>query len=135
MLIILQKIKRDIKLTLLIAILLLIYSVGKLFHISSLLIILTFGLALANPNIFFKHIFKSQYKPDRCFKILQDFRFLTSETAFAIRTFFFVIFGASLALSSIFHTRVIVLSIISLIVIYGFRWLLFFFLDKKDRYP
>lgn len=131
----LQKIKRDVKLSLLIAILLLLYSVGKLFHISSLLIILMFGLALANPQIFFRRIFKKHYNPERCVKILNDFKFLTVETAFAIRTFFFVIFGASLALSSIFHTRVIIMSLISLIVIFGSRWLVFYVVDKKDLYP
>lgn len=135
LLIALQKIKKDIKLTLLIAILLLLYSVGKMFHISSLLIILMFGLALANPQLFFKRFFKKHYNPERCNTILSDFKFLTAETAFAVRTFFFVIFGASLALSSLFHVQVILLSLISLVVIYGSRWLQFLIVDKKDLYP
>lgn len=131
----LQKIRKEIKLTLLIAILLLLYSVGKMFHISSLLIILMFGLALANPQLFFRRFFKKHYNPARCATILNDFKFLTAETAFAVRTFFFVIFGASLALSSLFHVQVIILSLISLFIIYGSRWIQFFFIDKKDMYP
>ncbi|MFB6342353.1 cation:proton antiporter [Saccharicrinis sp. FJH62] len=131
----LQKIKKNIKLTLLIAILLLLYSVGKMFHISSLLIILMFGLALANPQIFFRRFFKKHYNPERCSIILNDFKFLTAETAFVVRTFFFVIFGASLAVTSLFHAQVIVLSLISLVVIYGSRWIQFYFVDRKDMYP
>ncbi len=49
-----QNIKSHTKLFLLIAVLLLLYSVGKKAHLSSLIIILVFGLMIANMNLFFQ---------------------------------------------------------------------------------
>ena len=48
-----QKIKSQAKLFLLIAVLLLLYAIGKKFHLSSLIIILIFGLVIANVKLFF----------------------------------------------------------------------------------
>ena len=47
-----QKLDTHVKLFLLIAVLLLLYSLGKLFHLSSLVIILVFGLILNNHRCF-----------------------------------------------------------------------------------
>ena len=49
-----QNIRGHVKLFLIIAILLLIYAIGKLFHLSSLIMILVFGLILNNYRLFFK---------------------------------------------------------------------------------
>jgi len=49
-----QNIKSHTKLFLLIAVLLLLYALGKLFHLSSLIIILIFGLVIANIQLFFR---------------------------------------------------------------------------------
>ena len=49
-----QKLKGHNKLFLLISILLLLYAIGKLFHLSSLIIILIFGVILNNYKLFFK---------------------------------------------------------------------------------
>ena len=52
-----QNIRGHVKLFLIIAILLLIYAIGKLFHLSSLIMILVFGLILNNYRLFFKRFF------------------------------------------------------------------------------
>ncbi|MDX5340870.1 MAG: cation:proton antiporter, partial [Cyclobacteriaceae bacterium] len=49
-----QNIKSQVKLFLLIAVLLLLYAVGKKMHLSSLIIILIFGLIIANMKLFFQ---------------------------------------------------------------------------------
>ena len=49
-----QKLKGHNKLFLLISILLLLYAIGKMFHLSSLIIILIFGVILNNYTLFFK---------------------------------------------------------------------------------
>lgn len=49
-----QNITGNVKLFLLIAVLLLLYAVGKIFHLSSLLIILVFGIILNNYKLFFR---------------------------------------------------------------------------------
>ena len=48
-----QKIRTELKLFLLIAVLILLYSLSKMFHLSSLLIILVFGMILSNRQLFF----------------------------------------------------------------------------------
>jgi NhaP-type Na+/H+ and K+/H+ antiporter len=49
-----QNIRGNVKLFLLIAILLLLFAVGKMFHLSSLIIILIFGVILNNYKVFFR---------------------------------------------------------------------------------
>ena len=84
-----QKMNSQVKLFLLIAVLLILYSVGKLFHLSSLLIILIFGLVLNNNRLFFKGFLKKWLQPKKVKNILHDFHLVTMETAFVVRTFFF----------------------------------------------
>ncbi len=117
-----QKINTQIKLFLLIAVLILLYSVGKMFHLSSLLIILNFGLILNNTNLFFRGRLASWVEPQSINKILQEFHLITVETAFVVRTFFFVVFGATIALASLFNIRVFLESAAILAVIYILRW-------------
>lgn len=131
----LQRFNKGIKLVLLIAILLILYAAGKLMHFSPLLIILMFGLMLANPGAFFKKFMKRFYKPEEVKKVYAEFNLITGETAFVVRTFFFVIFGASLSVASLASTRVIILSMVSLVVIYVTRWLLLRTIQGKDIYP
>ncbi|MEM8586092.1 MAG: cation:proton antiporter, partial [Bacteroidota bacterium] len=49
-----QRIKTPVKLFLLIAVLLLLYAIGKKLHLSALIIILIFGLVIANLKLFFR---------------------------------------------------------------------------------
>lgn len=119
-----QKIKTHIKLFLLIAVLLMLYSVGKLLHISSLLIILVFGLILNNHKLFFGGFMQRFIHKARTNAILSDFKIITAETAFVVRTFFFVIFGITISLASLFSFHVVVISGLILISIYASRALL-----------
>lgn len=135
LLLLLQRFNKGMKLVLLIAILLILYAVGKLMHFSPLLIILMFGLMLANPGVFFKKFMAKYYKPEEIKTVYAEFHMITGETAFVVRTFFFVIFGASLSVASLASTQVIILSMVSLIVIYGSRWLLFRGIQGKKIYP
>jgi Kef-type K+ transport system membrane component KefB len=121
-----KDLKGHIRLFLLIAILLLLYSSGKVFlHLyGALLIILFFGLALANHERFFK-IFKKENRPkqerDPIEVIEKEFHLITLETAFVVRTFFFVVFGLSISLTSCININVFVISIAVLIVLYFVR--------------
>jgi len=64
MVIMLEKMKSQVKLFLLIAMLVLLYSVGKLLHFSSLIMILVFGIILNNSNLFFAGKLKSLINTD-----------------------------------------------------------------------
>ena len=116
-----QSLTTKIKLFLLIAVLLLLYSIGKLLHLSSLLIILVFGLVLHNHELFFRGFMKKWLKKEAVEAVLEDFRIVTMESAFVMRTFFFVIFGLSLALSELVGVKVILYSAAVLGIIYAVR--------------
>ena len=77
----------------LLAILVLVYAVGKTFHLSSPVVVLGFGVFLANaaylPVAWFrKHFLYSGFKGD-----LDQMHQLSRESAFLLRAFFFVLFG------------------------------------------
>jgi hypothetical protein len=97
----LQFIRTPLKMFLLIAVLILLYAVGKMLHLSSLLVILFFGLMLRNPQLFFFGFLKRWIRTDVVSNLLIDFQMITRETAFIVRTFFFVVFGFSIALNSL----------------------------------
>ena len=119
--IMLQNIKTQLKLFLLISALILLYAVGKLLHLSSLLVILIFGMILNNPKLFFPGRLRRLLKANIVSSLLKDFKLITRETAFIVRTFFFVVFGYSIDLSSLGNPLVIFFAVLSLIGIYQIR--------------
>ena len=101
-----QNIKSHTKLFLLIAVLLLLYAIGKLMHLSSLIIILIFGLVIANMQLFFRGWFAHWLDMKKAKEIYDGLHTITLETAFVVRTFFFVFFGLSITLASLLSLNV-----------------------------
>ncbi|MCW3807257.1 cation:proton antiporter domain-containing protein [Plebeiibacterium marinum] len=130
-----QKVRTQIKLFLFISVLLLLYSIGKVFHLSSLLIILVFGLILENRQIFFSGFMNRFLKESDIRRVLSDFKLLTRESAFIVRTFFFFVFGLSITIAGIFKTKVVVGAFIFMAIMFVVRWLLFKFILKRDFTP
>lgn len=130
-----QKLDTRIKLFLLIAVLLMLYSIGKLFHLSSLIIILIFGLVLNNYKLFFFGRIRKWVNPRSVSSILNNFRLITMETAFVVRTFFFVIFGMTITLATILDSKVAWVSGGLLLIIFALRFLLLKFIIRKDILP
>lgn len=130
-----QNIAGHVKLFLLIAILLLLYAVGKMFHLSSLVMILIFGVILNNYKLFFSGGLASLLNIDRVDHILNDMKVITAESAFVVRTFFFIIFGWSITLSDLFSLKVIAIGICILFIIYLIRALFLFIFQGKDIFP
>lgn len=116
-----QKLKGHAKLFLLISVLLVLYSLGKMMHLSSLIIILIFGLVLNNYKLFFKGVLREFVLEDRVEKILDDFQLVTLESAFVVRTFFFILFGWSIVFSDLFSFKVVGIGLVLLIIIYLVR--------------
>ncbi|MTB51237.1 cation:proton antiporter [Lewinella sp. W8] len=130
-----QGIKSHTKLFLLIAVLLLLYAVGKKFHLSSLIIILVFGLVIANVKLFFRGPFKRWLNLRKAKHIYEGLHVITMETAFVIRTFFFVVFGLTIAVASIFSLDVALVSGLILLSIYVIRFVLLRLFVGKDILP
>ena len=119
-----QNIKSHTKQFLLIAVLLLLYSAGKLMHLSSLILIFLFGLVIANMDIFFKGPLKKWLDKGKAEEIYHGLHVVTLESAFVVRTFFFVIFGITIVFSSLASWNVVGVSALCLLVIYVIRWVL-----------
>lgn len=124
LLLVFQKIRSQIKLFLLISILLLLYAVGKKMHLSSLFIILIFGLMIANMPLFFGGILKKWFDIGKAKEMYDGLHVVTRESSFVVRTFFFVIFGMTITLSSLLDLNVAIVSVLIILSIYGIRFVL-----------
>ncbi len=107
----------------LIASLLVLYSMGKLLHLSSLIIILVFGLVLNNRQIFFQGRLRKYLNEEDISTVLKEFKFITLETAFVVRTFFFVAFGLSIVPGQLMNWTVLLITLIVLVAIYLTRFI------------
>ena len=130
-----QKLKGHNKLFLLISILLLLYAIGKMFHLSSLIIILIFGVILNNYKLFFKGGLIKLLDHNKVNSVLAEFKVITGESAFVIRTFFFIIFGWSISLSSMFNLKTVFVGGVILLIIYIVRILSLLIFTGKDIVP
>lgn len=135
MVFLLQKLESKVKLFFLIAILILLYSTGKLFHLSSLLIIMVFGLVLNNYELFFRGRLKKFANPEALNHITEDFHVVTMETAFVVRTFFFVIFGMTLDFSGIGDLPSIYMALAVLAITYVLRFILLKIIVRRNITP
>ena len=130
-----QKIKSQVKLFLLIAVLLLLYAIGKQFHLSSLIIILIFGLVISNMQLFFRGFLSKYLIFKKAHHIYHELHTLTAETAFVVRTFFFVIFGLTISIASLWNFNVAMVSLIIIASIYIIRFIILGIFIGKDILP
>lgn len=153
---VLQKITSSVKLFLSIAVLLLIYSIQKLLHLSPLILILIFGLMLNNHRLFFPNwgqVLRNTQLGDwlkarrgghagsswpanllddgRMSALHHDYHLLTLESAFVIRTFFFVLFGMTVSLAALSNLQVILEGLIISVILFAARFV-FLLLFKRD---
>ncbi len=120
--ILIPKVTGDVKLFLPIAVLMLLYATGKLFHLSSLIFVLIFGLMLNNINLFFGGVLKPFLNPEVYDDLLSEIKLITLESSFLIRTFFFIVFGMSITLDGFNQISVFVIALLALAIMYLLRW-------------
>ncbi len=135
LLIVFQRINEKAKLFVLIALLMLLYSVAKTFHLSPLIIILIFGLAVSNSKLFFWGPLQRFLDSEKFKEMEHGLHSLTAETAFIVRTFFFVIFGASILVTSLYNIEVIKISLAVVASIFVLRFVLLRIFVGKDLSP
>jgi len=130
-----QRIKSQVKLFLLIGVLLLLYALGKKMHLSSLIIILIFGLVIANMKLFFRGRLSKFLHFEKAHHIYHELHTITAETAFVVRTFFFVIFGLTIAVASLWNIDVAIISLLIIASIYAIRFVLLRIFIGSDILP
>ena len=129
------KSKMNIKFFLLISILILLYAFGKLVHLSSLLLILIFGLVLNNLNLIWKDRMNKFINLENLNIGIGQFKLIINESAFLIRTFFFFIFGVTFTFASLANLTVILIGIVIIIVLYGIRFLYLKYITRFQLFP
>ena len=130
-----QKLKMQAKYFLMFSVLVLLYAIGKMFHISSLVIILFFGLILNNSKLFFLGPLKRFTVGEKLKESLHELHVITLETAFVLRTFFFVVFGITISISSLFDWRYGLISLVIVCVLFIVRLILLRTFSGKDVFP
>ena len=128
-----QRIEGEVKLFLLIAVLILLYSIGKQLHLSSLVIILSFGVLINNTQLFFIGRLKKWVDEKVVAGILKDLHLVTRESAFVVRTFFFVVFGTTINLGALLNLKIVGISLLIVGSFFAIRFLVLkaFFLKRS----
>jgi len=113
----------------------LLYAIGKKMHLSSLIIILIFGLLIANMKLFFRGFLKKWLDYKEAKHIYEGLHVVTMETAFVVRTFFFVIFGITISLNSLANLNVALISLLIIASIYLIRYIILRLFIGRDLFP
>ena len=133
---ILHKTKINIRFFLVFALLIILYEVGKMLKLPSLLIILVFGMLMCNWDLLRKiprirFLFLKEPVEDTT-RFLHS---ITAESSFLIRTFFFVLFGFSINIRVLLQPQVVMIGSIIVVVLFITRFLYLKFFLKESVYP
>ncbi len=117
-------IKTKVKIFLFLAILMGLYAIEKSLHLSPLILILIFGLMLKNNQMIFRGALANKISRMELKLMENNFHIITRETAFVLRTFFFIVFGMSMVLSSLLDLKALGISIAITALMFLVRWIL-----------
>lgn len=129
------RITHHIKFFLIISLITLVYAVGQSYHLSALIVVLSLGLFLNNADQiripwFRKHFLYPAFTFD-----LKQLLQLSGESAFLMRTFFFVLFGFSMDVYQLQKVSILVSGGAILLAIYLIRFLYIKLVSKIDLLP
>ncbi len=131
----LNRITSHIKSFLIFAILILVYSVGKVFHLPSLLLILTFGVMLNNNKYFIKGKLAKVLYIEKMSLVTLELKLLTAESAFLVRTFFFILFGYTMNLKLLLAPEVVITGTAIIACVLLARYVFLRFISKVHVIP
>lgn len=93
LLFLLRSITHQVKFVMLISLMVLLYAIGKELHLSSLILVLIFGLLVRNIHLIKWEYIQKRYNAERFKRDFHLLHSITGEGVFLIKAFFFVIFG------------------------------------------
>lgn len=120
----LSNFKQGNEIIVILALVILLYSIGKLFHISSLILVFTFGLILSNFHGINKKFDLVNCNINNMTNILKEFKEIIGQFSFIIRTLFFFIFGFSIEIEALWNNNTIFVGSICLVLVYFLRYIL-----------
>ena len=121
----LQKIDHHVKFFLILSLLILVYAVGKIFHLPALVTIFIFGLFLSNVQSLLPKRLQRKIDLDKTHKGLHEFHVLTAESTFLVKTFFFLFFGFSVDVSAFTSVTPFLYGLGIFIIMLGLRYVYF----------
>jgi len=121
------RIKNHVKIFIILSVMILIYSLGKLLHLSPLLLVFVFGILLSNSEYFFKNQL-AFVKNISIISEFSEFKLVAAESSFVIRTFFFVMFGYSIDLAMLANKEVLFTGslVVAILITVRYLYLKFF---------
>ena len=120
-----RQIHHHVKFFLILALLILVYAFGKLFHLPALVTIFIFGIFLSNVKSLLPNFLKTYLDLDQTEKELHEFHILTAESTFIVRTFFFLFFGFSIQLTDFNSLQPLLYGVLIIIIMMLLRYLYF----------
>jgi len=120
-----RQIHHHVKFFLILALLILVYAFGKLFHLPALVTIFIFGIFLSNLKSLLPNFLKTYLELDQTEKELHEFHILTAESTFIVRTFFFLFFGFSIQLTDFNSLQPVLYGILIIAIMLLLRYLYF----------
>ena len=142
-LIIMGRVTHHVKFFLIISSLILVYAIGKQFHLSTLITVLAFGLFLRNSELIANYLARfpilAKLKALMIYPAinndLRNLHQLSAESAFILRTFFFLAFGYSLELYDLFRPEVFLYGTVIIVAVYLIRWVYLHFIARAHLWP
>ncbi|MDA0356091.1 MAG: sodium:proton antiporter [Bacteroidetes bacterium] len=121
----LQSITHNVKFFLILSLLILVYAIGKYFHLPALVTIFIFGVFLSNAKVLLPTFMKQYLNLGQTDKSLHEFHILTAESTFIVRTFFFLFFGFSVVISDFVSVEPFIygLSILAIMLVIRYLYL------------
>ncbi|RKV89467.1 MAG: sodium:proton antiporter [Bacteroidetes bacterium] len=107
----LSKIKHHVKFLPIILLIILIYTIAKMYHLPALIFIFVLGLFIVNLDKFERFRFMKRLRPEILVKEVSRLQELTKEITFSIRSLFFLLFGYLIETSELLNTNTLVWAI------------------------
>ncbi|OUW35415.1 MAG: hypothetical protein CBD39_00770 [Flavobacteriaceae bacterium TMED179] len=120
-----QQIDHKIKFFLILALLILVYAFGKLFHLPALVTIFIFGIFMSNVKSLLPGFLRNYLDLDATEKEIREFHILTAESTFLVRTFFFLFFGFSIQISDFKSLAPLFYGLLIFLIMFIIRYLYF----------
>jgi hypothetical protein len=133
--ILLHKTRYHINYVIIITSIILIYSLAKIFMLPALLLILVFGLVLANNQLLENDIVKIYVDFRKFREDISSFKKILGELTFLVKSFFFIIFGFYTKIVGLFYLRNIITSLFITAGIFLLRWLFMKFVLRLPAIP
>lgn len=127
----LHKIKYHINYIIIMTVMVLVYSLAKMYHLPALLLVLVFGITLSNSELGEHTPINKFVDFDKFRKDIDSFSKILGEFTFLVRSFFFIIFGYYTSLEGIFYPMNLLIAFSVTVGILLIRWLFLWYVMRE----